>query len=945
MREKIKFYNKITMLILPDYCKTKITNMRKFTSYMVTMLLANVFAMAAFAQNITISGNVKNSSTTENAAAVSVTIKGSDVGTFTDEKGNYTITTKSLPVTLMFSSVGFAPREVVVSSATRTMMVNLEPSNSLGQEVVVSATRVAQKILESPVSIERVNAAAIRTSPAASYYDIIANLKGVDITTSSLTFKTPTTRGFNGSGNLRLNQIVDGMDNQAPGLNFSVGSIVGISQLDVDNIELLPGASSALYGPGGMNGTLLINSKNPFKYQGLSVEVKTGIMHTDKRERATSPYYNWNMRWAKKISEKFAFKVTGELISAKDWIGDDYRNYKGLAVNGQPSFGTRESDPNFNGINIYGDETTTDIRPILAGIGAPAGYLTAPINVSRTGYLEKDVINPNTVNFKTTGALHYKITPKIEAVAAAYFGTGNSTYTGSDRYSLRAFKLAQYKVELNNKHWTLRGYTTQEDAGESYNATVTTRLTNEVWKASGPKANAGGTIGLPEIAASWYGQYSIAYLSALQTGKSAFEAQTIARATADVGRPLPGTAQFKSIFNQVRSVPIKPKFGGQGGGLFVDKTNLYNVEGQLNLTEYTNNIAEVIVGANYKRYLLNSEGTLFADSAGKIGINEYGGYIQVGRQIIDRVKITLAGRYDKNENFDGRFTPRATALIKVAENKNVRLSYQSAYRFGSTQQQYIDLAVGTTFLIGGNPLFQNKYNLLSNPSYYYSSLQAGIPQKVTDFSFKPESVSTYEIGYKGLHLAEKLLIDVYGYYGQYKNFISRTVIVQNKLGGPIQLGDTSRGTSFSIPVNNADKVKTSGFGVSLDYRLPKNFVVSGNLSSDQIGDVAVGFFSYFNSPKYRANLSLSNTGFGKNKNYGFNVGYRFQDSFYYLGDFASGDIPAVQTIDAQVSMKIPASKTLLKVGANNLLNQYYRNATGNSVVGGLYYVSIGFNLY
>ena len=908
---------------------------------MFTMLLAIIFSVSAFAQNVIISGNVKNSSSTESAAAVSVTIKGTDTGTFTDEKGNFSISTKSLPVTLVFSSVGYTTQELSVTSAGQQVSINFVPSEALGQEVVVSATRVAQNILESPVSIERVSAAAIRTAPAASYYDIIANLKGVDITTSSLTFKTPSTRGFNGSGNLRLNQLVDGIDNQAPGLNFSVGSIVGLTQLDVDNIELLPGASSALYGPGGMNGTLLINSKSPFKYQGLSAEIKTGIMHTDKRQRPTSPYYNWSMRWGKKISEKFAFKVTGELISARDWIGDDYRNYKGLGVAGQPSFGTRESDANYNGINVYGDETTTDIRPILAGIGAPAGYLTMPINVSRTGYLEKDILNPNTVNFKASSALHYKITPKIEAVAAGFFGTGTSTYTGSDRYSLKDLKIAQYKLELNNKNWYVRAYTTQENAGQSFNATVTTRLLNEVWKASPPKANAGGTIGLPEIAASWYGQYSIAYLSALQTGRSQFEAQNIARATADVGRPAAGSAQFKSIFNRVRSIPIK-----NGGGLFLDKTNLYNAEGQLNLTNYTSKVAEIIIGGNFKRYVLNSEGTLFADTAGTIGINEFGGYIQASRQIVERVKITLAGRYDKNENFEGRFTPRATALVKVANNKNVRISYQSAYRFPSTQQQFIDLSVGGgTRLTGGNSLLANKYNFIGNPTYSYSSLQKGTPQKVTDFSFRPESVATYELGYKGLHLNDKLLIDVYGYYGQYKDFISRTIIVQSRTGGPITQGDTSRGLTYSIPVNNTRKVKTSGFGLSLDYRLLQNFIVSGNFSSDEIGDVDPGFFSFFNSPKFRSNLSVSNNGFGKNKAYGFNVTYRYQDAFNFQGDFASGDIPAVQTVDAQVSVKMPETKTLLKLGANNLFNQYYRNATGNSVVGGLYYVSIGFNLY
>jgi outer membrane receptor protein involved in Fe transport len=913
------------ILILLNYFKTKTTDMRKFTSYLVTMLLANILALGAFAQNVTISGNVRNNTTAENAPAVSVTIKGSDAGTFTDANGNFSISTKSVPVTLIFSSVGFATQEVTVNTASQKVSVDFVPSNTLGQEVVVSATRSSQRILESPVSIERVSASTIRTAPAASYYDVVANLKGVDVVTSSLTFKTPTTRGFSGSGNLRFNQLVDGMDNQAPGLNFSVGSVIGLTQLDVDNMELLPGASSALYGPGGMNGTLLINSKNPFKYQGFSAEIKTGMMHTDGRERPTSPYYNWSMRWGQKISEKFAFKITGEMISAKDWVGDDYRNYKGLAVSGKPSAGTRQTDPNYNGINVYGDETTIDIRQVLGQILPPTSpLLTQPINVSRTGYLEKDVINPNTVNFKATGALHYKVTPKIEAIAAAYFGTGNSTYTGSDRYSLKDLKIAQYKFELNNKHWLLRAYTTQENAGQSFNATVTTRLLNEAWKPS----------------QTWYTQYATTYLNAVSSGRPDFEAHTLARAAADVGMPAAGSDQFKTLFNRVRSIPIK-----NGGGLFVDKTNLYNVEGQLNLSDYTSKIADIIIGGNFKRYVLNSEGTLFADTSGKINIDEYGGYIQASRQIVDRVKLTVSGRYDKNSNFDGRFTPRATALFKVAENKNIRVSYQTAYRFPSTQQQYIDLKVGAgTRLIGGNELFVNKYNLTGNPSYYYTSLQAGTPQQVTNFNFKPESVSTYELGYKGLHMNDRMLIDVYGYYGQYKDFISRTVIVQHQGAGTITPGDTTLGLSYSIPVNNAEKVKTYGVGLSIDYKLPKNFVIAVNVSSDHISDVTAGFYSYFNTPKFRSNLSLANTGFGKNAMFGFNVGYRYQSSFDYQGDFASGDIPEIHIVDAQVSMKVPATKTTLKLGANNLLNQYYRNATGNSVVGGLYYFSLGFNL-
>ncbi|HNP55058.1 MAG TPA: carboxypeptidase-like regulatory domain-containing protein, partial [Ferruginibacter sp.] len=300
--------------------------MRKIACFLVVSLVSLLTSGLVVAQNATISGNVRNSATQEKLSAVSVTVKGTASGTFTDDKGNFSIQVKKLPVTLVLSSIGFELQEVTVNAAGEAVNVSMKPANSLGQEIVVSASRVPERILESPVSVERLNAASIRNAPASNFYDVVTNLKGVDITTSSLTFRTPTTRGFNSSGNTRFNQLVDGMDNQAPGLNFSVGAIIGLSELDVDNLELLSGASSALYGPGGMNGTLLMSSKSPFKYQGLSFQVKEGVMHTDKRQRDPSAYHNWNLRWAKAFKNKFAFKMNLELIQAKDWLGFDYRN-------------------------------------------------------------------------------------------------------------------------------------------------------------------------------------------------------------------------------------------------------------------------------------------------------------------------------------------------------------------------------------------------------------------------------------------------------------------------------------------------------------------------------------------------------------------------------------------------------------------------------------------
>ncbi len=217
---------------------------------------------------------------------------------------------------------------------------------------------------------------------------------------------------------------------------------------------------------------------------------------------------------------------------------------------------------------------------------------------------------------------------------------------------------------------------------------------------------------------------------------------------------------------------------------------------------------------------------------------------------------------------------------------------------------------------------------------------------------KPESVTTYEVGYKGL-VGKNLLIDVYGYYGEYKDFIYRTLVLQPKAGLTLGYIDTALaagvtatnlGHIFSVPTNTTSKVKTYGFGLSVDYRLPLGFIVSGNFSSDNLKDDG-GFRSSFSTPKYRSNFSIANNGFGEGKRLGFNITWRWQDSFYYDGDFGNGNIPAYTTVDAQLSYKIPDTKSVFKVGANNILNQYYTNGMGNSIVGGLYYVAFAYNVF
>ncbi|RYY88883.1 MAG: TonB-dependent receptor [Chitinophagaceae bacterium] len=983
--------------------------MRKSLRYTSAFLVAGMFSLSVMAQSVTLTGKVKSNGTKENVPAVSVTVKGGSQGAYTDDNGNFRLTVSKLPVTLIVSSVGFESREITISSASQALDIDLTPSSVVGQEIVVSATRAPERILETPVTIERLGSTTLRNVPAPSYYEAINNLKGVDMHTASLTFRTVTTRGFVASGNTRFNQLIDGMDNQAPGLNFSVGNIIGPSDLDIDNMEMLSGASSALYGSGGMNGTLLVNTKNPFKFQGLSFQIKQGAMHLQDRYQKPTPYYDWSARYGKAWKEKFAFKISAQFIKANDWQAYDYDNVQRTSVVSKVVGGNRTTDPNYDGVNVYGDETSANLRLVgqqvegglRAGVlGATGGtvdpnliaaqylalnptptnanlntflgavpaalrptlaqfiplYLAnrngsmANQNVSRTGYNERDLVDYNTINFKGTAGLFYKITPRIEASFNTYWGTGTTVYTGADRYSLKNLQMAQHKLEIRHPNWFVRGYTTQENSGDSYNATVLGRLMNERFKASGG-------------ASGWYTQYAVVYALSRFAGASDYQAQLQARSGpngADVGMPMPGTPAFENLKNAVASAPIG-KDPQVNGAKFLDRSDLWAGEGQVNISNLAgfSNMVDVIAGVQYKQYVLNSQGTLFADTTGTIKPSEIGGYLQLKKSLFNNIlTLTAAGRYDKHTNFEGRFTPRVTAVIKVFKDNNIRLSYQTAYRFPTNQDQYINLNVGSGLLVGGLESFQDYYKLRPqqagqayDTAYTSESVvaarTASNPALLQEYKYttiKPESVTSYEIGYKGV-AGKRLFYDAYFYYSQYKNFLGRVAVVQslsgNRSGALDPSGAASRAMSY---VQNTDQeVNATGWGVSAEYNLIRSYYIYGNVFSDELRDVPEGYITFFNAPKYRTNLGFRADNIWKGV--GFNIVWKWQDENNYEGTFVSGMLPAYHTVDAQVSYRIPNTKSVFRIGATNLGNQYYRSGYGSPYVGGLYYASFGYNIF
>lgn len=913
--------------------------------YYVIVFLLMIVSGTLHAQSV-VSGTVIDNDTQQALPGVNISIKGKAEGDFTSNDGKFTIKVSKFPITLVFSFIGFETQEHELTEST-DLKVTMMPESTLIQEVVVAASRTAQRKIESPVTIERINTKDLINSPQANYYDMIQGLKGVDVTVSSIGFTSITTRGFNTSGNTNFLQMVDGMDNQAPGLNFPLGNVLGPTQLDVDNIELLSGASSALYGSRGLNGAMVITSKDPFQHQGLSVQLNQGVNHVKNKKSNDpvdpSPYTDVALRYAKKVGDRFAFKVNFQYTKANDWVATDTTNKNGP--------GTRFTDPNYNGVNLYGGATSVDINPFLmyalsqepalAPIIEP--LLQQPNNVARTGYKEYGYLDNNVELIKANAELRYKISPSIQAIVSGTYGTGSVVYTNDTRYQLNDFKVGQIRAELLSKNWFIRAYTTQENSGNTLIAGPTAQLINEGWKVS-YDGGAGG----------WYPEYTGALIQALAMGADINSAHLAARSFADTGRPEAGSAEFNSLKQSISQRSIT-----EGGTLFLDRSKLYNVAFQYNFSDLFK-WAEVIAGVNYRKYSLNSKGTLFPDYDGPIDMYEYSGYAQIIKRLLSE-KLALTGsiRFDKNTLFDGvKPTVRLSSVYEVANQNYIRFSYQNAYSFPSNIQSLQNTlngsnplsysAGGSSYLLNGTYHFDQfaPYTLKSVQQYQETGDQTVLKKYVVN-DIKPQSANSFELGYAAV-LAKRVLVDVLGYYAKWEDFIGYTDVANTPgTQDPSAFLDNSTYVKYNIAYNVPTTVNTFGYAASVGVDLTKNFMAKVNYYSDHIKNNDEEAVTRFNTPNYHINFEFGNSGFGKKKEFSFNTTLRYKPGYFYqvAGGLGQGTVPSSTVIDASIGYKVIKAHSAIKLGATNLTNKYYSTGIANPMIGGLYYISLAYNVF
>jgi outer membrane receptor protein involved in Fe transport len=804
------------------------------------------------------------------------------------------------------------------------------------------------------------DALAIKESPSVSFYDHLGTLKGVDLTSASIGFKIINTRGFNSTSPVRSLQLIDGVDNQSPGLNFSLGNFLGAPDLDIVTVDVIAGASTAFYGPSAFNGVISMQTKDPFQFTGLSASLKAG-------ERNLTEF---SMRWAAKVNEKFAYKINVFALKADDWE----------ANNMDPTDISRDDATNpggYDAVNRYGDEDWWDDggdSKTFPGLG----------RFYRPGIEEKHLVDYDTENIKLTTALHYKIKEDLTAIYAVNFGSGTTVYQGDNRYSLKDILFLQNRVELQKKDkWFWRAYSTHEDAGNSYDAYFTAlRMQDSVvsnqsynlyytglWNIfNKPKVRAMPGAPANSLPMSQYQSIMDSLIASnpdffnqlhednrnnvsIATASDALGAVTIEELESFANQLIPGTSEFNNLKNHITSTLFT-----EGGSRFYDKSALYHIQGERTFT-YDNG-AVFRVGGNFRLYTPKSAGTIFSDTAGTVITNReaglYGGWEQSFMD--ERLKLSATGRVDKNQNFRALVSPAVSSVYKATENQTFRLSFSSAIRNPTLADQYLNYNVGRAVLLGNLDGFDSLVTIDNIADYLGKPANERLSHDFGYFdvdAIRPEKVKTAEVGYRAT-LGTRVFVDANYYYSLYDDFIGYII------GADIEEGTTAIDRLKSLQVyrvaaNATEQVTTQGFSIGMNTFVGDYQTLTGNYSWNKLTSaVSDPIVPAFNTPEHKFNLGWNIRNYPWNQDdsklIGAGVNYKWVQGFVFEGSPQfTGSIPSYGLCDAQVSLtriKDNSNKKrtiTYKIGASNVLNNKVYQVFGGPLVGRLAYLSIQIN--
>lgn len=945
--------------------------------------MALLIGKTLLAQADTLKGSVHDAWTGDALIGAVVKVMDMHGGVTTDIDGRFNLPLQAPPpFTLQVVYFGYLPTEMDIITLDGPVQVNLQPDLVMLRDAQVVRERISDRQKQAPMTVETMDLLAIKEVASGDFYEGLGNLKGVDQVAASFGFKVINTRGFNSTSPVRSLQLIDGVDNQSPGLNFSLGNFLGASDLDVLKVDVIAGASTAFYGPGAFNGVIKMTTKNPWDFQGLSVSVKGG--ERNMLEAA--------VRWAQVLGDsanpRWAYKLNAYALRADDWWADNY-----APTEDSP---TGMNNPGrYDAVNIYGDEdvsvnnnyTTFFGRRSYPGLG----------KFIRNGYREADLVDYNTRNLKLGGSLHYKVNDSLELIAASNFSTGSTVYQGDNRYRLKDIQFFQHRIELKQEgKWFVRGYLTHEDAGRTYDIYTTALRLQE---AAGRTGGANGwnfqynhywgdhitpivegmpgyitptqAAGMGWTQADWVAWQDVFIDEHLETFFQLHDQAlnyTNNLSTAYL-KPfyVPGTERFNNKLNEITG-----KRFTEGGSLFFDRSLLAHAMGEY---KFKPAFGEVTVGGNFRQYLPNSAGTIFRDTGDVVIRNsEFGLYAGLEKKMLEeRLTGTATLRADKNQNFKLLLSPAVSFVYANTPAHVWRLSFSSAVRNPTLADQYLYYDVGRALLLGNvdgqfEPGRDSIFTLESFDDYRnHEDLQRRRLEYFNVDRLRPEQVKTIEVGYRGTHF-ENFYVDLTAYNSWYTDFIGYVIglhadFPNGPTAPPVNL------QAYRIAANATDRVVTRGVSVGLNWYRAKltytaNYSYNRLISGDEDPIIPA-----FNTPENKFNIGFNardrRIPFTTHKRLGYGANWKYVEGYVFEGSPQfTGPISTYDMLEAQVSVQFPQQHLSVKLGASNLLglsplwdkdipsNERLRHALDNKVflvyggprVGRLIYIQLTYEL-
>ena len=883
-----------------------------------------LFPVAAMAQQYKIAGHIYDQQSNAPLGSANIVVKETQKGAISAEDGYFELYVDDRePLTIVITYIGYQTIEMVVEPGKKDLQVYMKSISVMGEEVVVSASRVSEQIRKAPATIHKINAKEIQASTSGDYFQELSKIRDVEIINNSIGFKIFNARGFNTTAPLRVVQYIDGVDNQLPTINIVPGNMFGVSDIDLAGVEVISGPLSAMYGPNAMQGVLSYTTKDPYSYKGISFKVSGGSREfLDAQFRYADAFFN----------NKLGVKIVGSYMNVKDWQADNPKANR---------YGNQPSPPlNINGViaqqaeadpdGIYSQfqdyaETYPDANPGVKQFIMP-------------GYMETELYDGYSNNLKLSGSIHYRFNKNLEAKYMYRYSTGTSFYMGNNRAPLKNFYQQIHLLELKGKQFTIRAYRSNDDTRNTY-----------ALNATGPLL---GFAALPSAS----GLYAGAYVETMASLTSNFmnpysdsygqESDNQGVAASNNAWLEPGTESFNQAFDQI--VGTTPPTGSN----FSSRTTFYIADGVYNIET---KLVDVNLGASYRNMHPVSEGTVFEDTLQSDGtykeiyVNEYGGFAQgILKLLDDDLKVYGSLRLDKSQNYDLQFSPRLGVVYSLKDH-TFRFTAQSAFRSPSLSDQYQYLNRGRDIVIGNRDGVDNLYTTSSVNAFLPpagdmdpSGLQTTYVEAV-----KPEQLQSVEIGYNTI-INNKIYLDLSAYYNRYTDFIGYVAATQPNSGVAGEqsgVDDLLSGNfqKYSIATNSSTDIDSYGAGMGVNYYFWKNARAYFNYTYSNIDSTGIDdqIIPGFNTPKHKINIGVA--GEKLVRNFGFGINWKWADNYYWESIFASGPVDAYNVLDAQVNYAIPSLYSIIRVGGTNILNQKYYQAYGMPEIGAFYYLSWTFN--